>query len=259
MNRKIAALGIMIAGVLLVRSVMGGGFSLMNNADGKKTYTCANKVKSIHIQEITGEIVVQKGNVGRVTVSYSERDGRHDYEISESDGKFSIVRKKRIQLFDIDFLKRCMTVTVPDDLEGELDISNTSGSIQIAGLAAKQVAIDNVSGNITLEAASSESDLKVKNTTGTITLTDVAAEGNVDVDNTTGKILVENLKSEGNTSLKTVTGSIKGTIAGKESDYRISSKVVTGKNSLNNSGSGTRKLTVSTTTGSIDLSFTKQP
>ena len=236
---------------------MRGGIAVTDDLFEKKSYTCRNEVKSISIREITGEIVVQRDNVDYVTVSYYDRDDDPDYEIKESDGELSIIRKKRIHLFNFDIFRHTMTVTIPGDLEGELNITNKSGSIQISRISAKKVAIDNVTGNIRLEDVVSKDDLTVNNTSGSVTLENVKADEDVDVSNTTGRIEVDRLKCEGNISLRNVTGSVSGTIDGKKSDYSVSTKIVTGSSSLENSSLGKKKLKVSTTTGSIKLSFTE--
>ena len=257
MNKTVLMLGMVIAGVLLARLVMARGFNMMKGMDEKKTYTSTDKVESVNIQEITGEIVVEKGNVDHVTVTYMDRKGESVYKISESEETLSIVRRKSLHLLDFDLVRHIMTVTIPDDLQGELKISNKSGSITLSNLAAKKIAIDNTSGSILLDQVDSESDITVKNITGPIILSDVQTDRDVEVNNTTGKIQLEKLKSEGNISLNIITGSVSGTVSGKESDYSISSKTVTGSSNLRNSDSGDKKLKVSTTTGNIKLLFTE--
>ena len=253
--RKWMLPGLIIA-VLAVRFVLGG-FTVMSGSIEEKIYTCAKEVKSINIQGVTSEIIVRKGKVDRATVTSSERENDPVYKISESGGELSIVQNKKFRLFNFDAFKYSLSITIPDDLDGELEIDNKSGSIQISDLTAEKISIDNVSGNVLLEEVVSEKDLTVNNVTGSVTLTDVKTDGSVEVHNTTGKIQTDELKSKKNISLKTVTGSITGTISGKESDYSISAKVVTGSNNLSDSSCGDRKLKVSTTTGSIKLTFTK--
>ena len=255
MKRTAAILVTIGIGLLMTRFVMGKGIIMMNGLNEKKVYVCKNEVKSIHIKELTGEIIVKKDNVDHAKISYVEREDGQDYEIVESGGKLSIVRKERVHLLDFDSLKRSMTVTIPDDLEGEMKISNKSGSIRISSLSLKEADIVNVTGNIMLEDVISEGDLTVDNTSGSVTLDDVTADGDIEVNNTTGRIKVENLKSRGDIILKAVTGSVSGTIAGKKSEYGISTKVVTGSSNLSNTEQGNKKLKVSTKTGSIKLSF----
>ena len=257
MHKTIAIVCIIIAGMLLANYVKGGKITGMNELSDKKTYACKNEVKAIYIQGITGEIIVQKGNVDRVTVHYFERENDPVYTVSEAEGELSVVQRKRFRLLNIDFFKYLLTITVPGDLEGELEIHNQSGRIQLADLSGASVFVDNTTGNIILDRVCSKSDLTVHNVTGSVSLTDVQADGDIDVKNTTGKIQVSRLEGNGDIHLKTITGSITGTISGKESDYNISTNVVTGSNSLQNSNRGGRKLNASTTTGSIQLSFTE--
>ena len=266
MGRTAMALGMIMGGIVLagIGYFMVGadvrGFNPKNTRNIEKTYTCENEVRSVRISERSGGIIVQKGKVDHAVVEYFDRKDKSEYEISESDGELLIERKKEkgFSFFEINFFSEpVMTVTVPEDLEGELNVSDKSGSIRISDIGAEQITVSNMSGSVKLDNAASASDLTVNNTSGSITLKDAEAAGDITVSNTSGSIRVENLKSGGNISLKNTSGSIKGTIAGKESDYRITAKVVSGSCSLKNSDQGSRDLNVSNTSGSISLSFTE--
>ena len=194
-----------------------------------------------------------------VALSWKDKEKESLYDISESDGNLTIERRKDegFHIFQIDFTDRKMVITVPEDFKGYLNVTNTSGTVQMDNIDAEQVSIKNSSGSIKLKDVSVEGDLGVKNTSGSVKLTDVEAGGNVKAENTSGSIKFENLKSGGDISLETTSGSVKGTIDGKESDYRIRSSVSSGSCNLKDSDEGDKELNAHVTSGSIKINFTE--
>ena len=260
------ALAMIIIGAILLGAgfmVAGGeltGFNSKDNHYVEKTYECKDDIDSIRIEETSGSIIVQTGDVDKAYVTYSDKEDESLYEIEESDGRLTVKRKEKKGFhfsFSLifDFSEHVMTVTVPEDLAGDLDVENTSGSISLKEIGAKSVMVENTSGSITLDHVSSGSDITVNNTSGTISFTEIVAQGNVKADNTSGTIKLDNLSSGEDISLETTSGSIKGTIAGKESDYRITASVVSGSCNLKNTDQGSKKLNTSTTSGSIKIEF----
>ncbi len=266
MNRIVAlSIGLILGGALLLGCsyiMVKGDITMFNSKDShyiRKDYECSDEIRDIDVTESSGTVIVQRGSVDKVSVSYSDKEKESLYDISESDGKLTIERRKDegFHIFQIDFTDRKMVVTVPEDFKGDLNVTNTSGTVQMDNIDAEQVSIKNSSGSIKLKDVSVEGDLGVKNTSGSVKLTDVEAGGNVKAENTSGSIKFENLKSGGDISLETTSGSVKGTIDGKESDYRIRSSVSSGSCNLKDSDEGDKELNAHVTSGSIKINFTE--
>ena len=252
------AIGAVLLGVSYV--MVGGdvkGFNSMNNKYIEKTYTCESEIDSITIKEQSGKVVLKSGDVEAVTVSYSDREDESVYRISEENGKLSVIHDEKFsfRFFNINFTERVMTVTVPKSFKGGLDIANSSGSMHLTDITGESVAVKNTSGSIHLTNVTSGSDVTVENTSGSISLENVDAQGDVSVKGVSGSIKLSGLKAGGNITLKNTSGSIKGSIVGKESDYSIRAKVVSGSTNLTNSEGGSKELNASTTSGSIKIEF----
>ena len=83
---------------------------------------------------------------------------------------------------------------------------------------------------------------------------DCAAKGELRLTTSNGKL--ETWRSQGaSIQLKTSNGSIRGSIPGNQSDWRIESRTSNGKNSLPKQQDGLKPLAVSTSNGAIDLHF----
>ena len=265
MKKSVIALVMIIAGILLVGAgyIMVGanleGFNSESVRTSEKSYVCKGKVTDIVIKETSGIVMVRKGNTDTVEISYFDSEKEPRYDIAENGGRLSVIRKDKINFmfFNLDLKDDAMTVTVPADYTGPLDIGNTSGRIALDGVTGQKITMNNTSGKIELTNVKSETDLSVSNTSGSITLTQTEAGGNISASTTSGSIKPDGLKAGGDISLSTVSGSIKGTIDGAESDYRINAHAVSGSNNLQNSDKGEKKLDVKTTSGSIGIEFLK--
>ena len=261
----IAAFMLIVVGVVLTGAafmLVHGDITKFNSLSEhyvEKSYTCTDDVDSISIDEVSGSVEFVSGDVDKVSVTYFDKEDESVYEIQESDGKLSIERKEErgFHFFLIDFSEHLMTVTVPRDFCGELDVRSTSGSIRMNDITGKIITAKVTSGSVKLEKVTSESDLTIQSTSGSISLTDVVAGGNVSAKLTSGGIRLDNLKADGDISLEAVSGSVKGTIAGKESDYRIHAGVTSGSCNLKDSDQGSKELNVKTTSGSIKVEFSE--
>ena len=82
-----------------------------------------------------------------------------------------------------------------------------------------------------------------------------AEAGKLALKATTGDVKFS-VKNADEIYVKCTTGSVKGTVSGAESEYDIHSSTTTGKSNLaERTGTAGKKLTVITTTGSINVNF----
>ncbi|MBR3016437.1 MAG: DUF4097 family beta strand repeat protein [Clostridia bacterium] len=97
-------------------------------------------------------------------------------------------------------------------------------------------------------------NLHLATSNGGLLAEDCAAKGELRLTTSNGR--VETWRSQGaSILLKTSNSSIRGSIPGTQSDWRIESHTSNGKNSLPKQQDGMKPLTVSTSNGSIDLGF----
>ena len=274
---SLVVLGIIfIVGGYLLAGRKLSGFNSKNNSHVEKTYECKGNIENIRVNERSDHLRVESGDVDKVLVTYYDRKDKELYDIKE-DGTTLVVKRneeKDFSLFQIDFTDKATVITVPREYDGALELhtssggmelnditatdltaDNKSGSVKLNNVTADSVKVHNTSGSIKLENVTSGSDISVENTSGSITFTNVTADGDLKAKGSSGSIRLESLYAAGNINITNTSGSIKGTIHGKESDYKIKAKTTSGGCNLTDSDSGSRELNVKTTSGGIKIDF----
>ena len=142
-------------------------------------------------------------------------------------------------------------------------------SVQCVSMALKssngRIVLDRVSAKRALQAKTSNSriqaeavrggaDVTLTTSNGSIEAQDAAAAGQMEIVTSNGHITVERVSGAAVT-LRTSNASIRGTLAGRQADYRISSGTSNGRNTLPNHQDGVKPLTVHTSNASIQLGF----
>lgn len=284
-NILIIAASLIVLGIMLM---IGGwllagrtpaGFNSKNNQYVEKTYECKDNIDNIILKESSTHVTVRSGDVDKVTVDYFDNKDRELYDIKEENGTLYFTRnsEKSFVFFSIDLTEKATVITVPRDYKGALDLNsssggmelndltgsdikveNTSGSIQLEGITGDTVSVKNTSGSIRLENVALGTDMSVENTSGSIKLNSVDAGGSISIKGSSGGIRLDSLKAGGDINIKNTSGSVKGTIIGKESDYKVNAEVTSGSCNLENSDSGNKELNVKTTSGGINIEFVSQ-
>lgn len=155
----------------------------------------------------------------------------------------------------------------------ELRVKVSTGSVRAENLKAEKAFFETSTGSITVSGAEILGDAEIKATTGSVKAENVKAGGRLEVNVTTGSLKCDaeaeklalkattgdvkfSVKNADEIYVKCTTGSVKGTVSGAESEYDIHSSTTTGKSNLaERTGTAGKKLTVITTTGSINVNF----
>lgn len=159
-----------------------------------------------------------------------------------------------------------------------LSASNSNGRIAIEETAAESMDITNQNGSVSLEQITVQDTIKVKNSNGSIkaeqvktaagefrgangriSLEDVYASKQLKAQNNNGSIRTEDIFSP-NLSFHNDNGSIKGSIKGKQTDFRIVCNVKNGSSNLNSNAYSDRPYLLETETknGSVRMIFDHQ-
>lgn len=232
--------GILLCGlaIFMVRGVWTE-FNSKGNDTVEKTYESKAGITKIVLDESANDIIVKSDDTDIVTIEYYDDPNAPVYEIEEKNGELKFERNDRtvFKLINIDFSQKQISVTIPKNYSGELELELTSGKMTLTDVTASDIELDNTSGSIILE--------------------NVASSGNIDIDNTSGSIEFTNLSAKGDIKLDNTAGSIEGTIDGKQSDFSITSDVTAGSTNLPTTTGGKQKLEAENTAGSIEIQFTK--
>ena len=132
---------------------------------------------------------------------------------------------------------------------------NTSNSpIEIDYVSAGQVIANTSNGAITLDEVTVAGTVDVMSSNGTLTARQVTARDKMRMETSNGRISVDQAASAV-IELISSNSSISGSVAGKRSDYSVSSGTSNGENNLVDGGKGNLKMTVYTSNGNINIRF----
>ena len=250
-----------LLGLLSVILIRGDwtGYNSKGNEYISKTYESGKNIKELVIDESANSTIIRSADIDNIKIDYYDNPDSPIYTIEESDGRLFFSRHNRsvFRLINIDLSRKDITITIPNDYRGILDIELTSGSLVGTDIKAGEMRLENTSGSIVLTNAISEGNISLDSTSGSTELENVEAGGNFAMENTSGSIEFKNLKAGADIDMRCTTGSIDGSIVGSESDYSITSHTTAGSCNLKDSKGGAHELNVSTTAGSIDIEFTK--
>ena len=137
---------------------------------------------------------------------------------------------------------------------GDVRIDTSNAPIDVKNVSAKQASAHTSNGPITLDNVIVSGTADMKSSNGTITARQVAAKDKLRLDTSNGRISVDNVTSA-DIELRSSNSSISGSVAGKRSDYTISSHTSNGDDSLGDGGRGQSRLTVNTSNGNISIRF----
>lgn len=155
----------------------------------------------------------------------------------------------------------------------ELRAKVSTGSVRAENLKAEKAFFETSTGSITVSGAEILGDAEIKTTTGSVKAENIKAGGRLEMTVTTGSLKCDaeaeklalkattgdvkfSAKNADEIYVKCTMGSVKGTVSGAESEYDIHSSATMGKSNLSErTGTTGKKLTVITTTGSINVNF----
>lgn len=147
-------------------------------------------------------------------------------------------------------------VTIQNVKADLVDVDVFTGSVLVANCSiADSLVFEATTGNVAIENSQIKGNITGNVSTGKVSVTKTSSE-QVQISATTGAIILDEIDVGKSAVLKTSTGRIAGTIADKSDAFTVRSHTSTGNNNLNNhQGEGEKMLDVSTTTGSIKITF----
>lgn len=155
----------------------------------------------------------------------------------------------------------------------ELRAKVSTGSVRAENLKEEKAFFETSTGSITVSGVEILGDAEIKATTGSVKAENIKAGGRLEMTVTTGSLKCDaeaekialkattgdvkfSVKNADEIYVKCTMGSVKGTVSGAESEYDIHSSATMGKSNLvERTGTTGKKLTVITTTGSINVNF----
>lgn len=231
-------------------------------------------ITKIEITEDTCDIKAIPSADGKMRVRYFENENE-TYEITYAEGGTKLVMKKKskspAQWFTLSLKQVNLIIELPSDYNGELKTETDTGDITVKDLDFSAAEFETETGDVSLTKVTANR-LAAETETGDITIGDTAADiimtetetgdisltkitaNKVSAETETGELTLKDTDVK-EIGLETETGDIKGVLCGRKDEYTVTAKTETGRNNLQNTAGGTRKLTVKTETGDIKIQF----
>ena len=178
--------------------------------------------KEIYVNALNSRVIIEPSQDDSVNISYTKTD-MQNYSLENVDGKISLDHTSvpegwhtflNVGLWNLDFGKRTVKISVPHNSDIDFNIRTTNGDIKISDI------ID----------SNPQGIVKVSVANGDIVVRNVSV-GKIDVSSTNGDSLIKNV--EVLTSLKAtiVNGDISTTLIGRWHDFIHKIKVTNGSDS----------------------------
>lgn len=250
---------------------------------------------TIETELMASSLTITQSEDDQIHLQYTEQKEKSKIEVFYTGDTLLIKEKARFPYLSFSHRAPSVQLALPSSFIGALYLSQGAGSISLQAVPCQNLTLSLGAGsaslqdlqlqNLTIEAATGgihcknlhvekklqtslttgtvkgeniqAEQLLLTTTTGSIHLTQAQAE-KVELQTSTGSLHFADLKGE-DLRLSTTTGSINGQLFGKQTDYRIHARSVTGKNKLpTDTEGGTKTLFVETTTGTIDIRFSQE-
>jgi len=251
LSRNFIILGIAL---MIVAVIMNHGkIPLFANHYEEKHYVkLADNIKSINIDTVNVDVVVESSNSNNIEVSYFDSN-ISQYKITDNDGTL-VIKEQDDNILKLNFnfitKKKDLIIKVPKKLVPELELSNNVGNVKLSNLNLTNATITSNVGNIKLEKLNI-TNLSVDNSAGNTVISDINSEnGEFNINSQSGNINLTNLNNFNIANIKTSFGS---TSLNDSSSNKFNIESSTGNiniNDLNNNS--VESITCKISTGNID-------
>ncbi|MCR5323662.1 MAG: DUF4097 family beta strand repeat-containing protein [Lachnospiraceae bacterium] len=176
----------------------------------KREYECTGKIVLLNIVSSSDGIRIKGGDVQNVHISYWECPGKHEYDLNESEGKVSLIRRNiKSILWGIHylFLDTTIEVTVPVSFEGNIELNCTSGKIELSDINAENLSSHTTSGAFRASDINLKNKAEIGNTSGSIKINTFSAK-DISASTTSGSVNMNGVNAERGIKIHTGSGSI---------------------------------------------------
>lgn len=209
LSRNFIILGIAL---MIVAVIMNDGkIPLFANHYEEKHYVkLADNIKSINIDTVNVDVVVESSNSNNIEVSYFDSN-ISQYKITDNDGTL-VIKEQDDNILKLNFnfitKKKDLIIKVPKKLIPELELSNTVGNVKLSDLNLKNVKITSNVGNIKLEKLNI-TNLSIENTAGNTVISSINSEdGEFNINSESGNIYITTLNNFNIANIKNAFGDV---------------------------------------------------
>ncbi len=210
------------------------------------------------------------------TCPYNRKGDLNEIKVTEENGTLSIVErtKQHISLGFINFYDHRVRVNVPKDRVlditiqtntgdislgdgtfGKIHLDSDTGDISLGAITATEIKICLNTGDVEFNGAIATSTLAIETDTGEVNFNGAITTDTLGIKTSTGDIDGDGVITAQTVEIQTSTGDIELVFAGAQSDYTIIAETNTGDQNIHSGGNGEKKLSVTCSTGDIEIDF----
>jgi len=209
LSRNFIILGIAL---MIVAVIMNHGkIPLFANHYEEKHYVkLADNIKSINIDTVNVDVVVESSNSNSIEVSYFDSN-ISQYKITDNDGTL-VIKEQDDNILKLNFnfitKKKDLIIKVPKKLIPELELRNTVGNVKLSDLNLTNAKIKSNVGNIKLEKLNI-TNLSIENTAGNTVVANINSEdGEFNINSESGNIYITTLNNFNIANIKNAFGDV---------------------------------------------------
>lgn len=225
----------------------------------EKIYISSSEFSSIKIEDSNNDIVIRTSHDEKIHITYNENE-KEFYQINDtSELAFKKVNDYKwydnIFNINIDFKSKPLTILLPKNYSGDLNIKTSNGSIKVENISISNLGILTSNGEIDLNTVKSSGFIEAKTSNAEVNFTNIDAK-DIAAKSSNKNIKITKIKVTNKLHLKTSNADITGSVIGKMAGFSITSHTSIGENNLpGNMSGGNKLLDAKTSNGNIDISF----
>lgn len=254
-------------------------FNFKSTVKYTENYEVVNSVDVI-LDVKTSDVRIEEYDNDQIYVEYYQKESSNEFCVTFENDCLEVTQNRKVVglfgSFTNIFNDDKVIIYIPKDKVSSIKVSITTGDLNISKISSSSlldVSITTGQANINNVNAG---EINVKSTTGDVKLSNINLCSNININGSTSDVEINNTTCEkisiaittgdiefrhlssNDISFKTSTGDVEGRFDDKIVNYTIKSSTSTGKNSLPKSfENGDKQLNVSTSTGEIDIEFSK--
>ena len=226
----------------------------------EERYEETSIVTSLSLEYTVADINVVATDSEKLSVSYScpynRKGDLYEVSITEENGRLSIVEKTKqhVSLSFFNFYDHGVTVYVPKDRVLDIQIQTNTGDIKLGNGTFGEIDLETDTGDIVFGAITA-TEISVSVDTGDVDFNGNVIANTLTIETDTGDIDSNGVITAQTIKAETDTGDVELILSGKQTDYTIIAKTNTGDQNIHSGGNGEKKLSVSCSTGDIEIDF----
>lgn len=217
---------------------------------------------AIHAIEITDTdvpIEIRPSGDGSMHVSYYTSE-HEKYDVGVDNGTLHIIKRETFRFgihWDFwNYQSVRLTLFLPDDYAGSLQLETADGDIRMDNVAASSAVISASDGNIHISRSQFSGNADIKTFDGNIRVEAIEVT-NLTMQTNDGNIFFDRPVIGGELACRAFDGNIDGTLIGSAADYTLTVAVADGNSNITSGGAGATHCDIKTLDGDVSIFFKK--